>query len=176
MEITSSAALASITATVFLTTGVDVRGSVAVTQDVPPLAPDASSAALVIQAFSVIGSSDRGSFSYWPKLTLTETSGVSRAVIKTMTFELMDVGPSGRVPVVRQPREVPAGGTITFDEDDYGYGPWLESQHGRCIACLTRDFICGRRRARRLCHSRRAGYAITSTLAPVRVEFPNHGP
>ena len=126
VEITSSAALASITATVFFTTGVDLTGSVAVTQDVPPLAPDASSAALVIQAFSVIGSSERGSFSYWPKLTLTETSGVSRALIKKMTFQLLDVGPSGRVPVVWEPREVPAGGTIALDEDDYGYGPWLD--------------------------------------------------
>jgi hypothetical protein len=126
LEITSSVALASITATVSFTTGVDPIGSVALTEDVPPLPPNASSAALVIQAFSVIGSSDRDSFSYSPKLTLTETSGASRALIKKMTFELLDVGPSGRVPVVWEPREVPAGGTIILDEDDYGYGPWLE--------------------------------------------------
>jgi hypothetical protein len=126
VEITSPVALASVTATVSFTNGVDPIGSVAVTEDAPVLAANDSSAALVIQAFSVVGSSDHGSFSYLPKLTLAETSGVSRAVIKKMTFQLLDVGPSGRVPVVWEPREVPAGGTITLDEDDYGYGPWLE--------------------------------------------------
>jgi hypothetical protein len=126
VEITSQVALASITATVFFTNGVDPIRSVAVTEDAPLLAPNASSTALVIQAFSVVGSSDHGSFSYWPKLTLAETSGVSRALIEKMTFQLLDVGPPGRVPIVWEPREVPAGGAITLDEDDYGYGPWLE--------------------------------------------------
>jgi hypothetical protein len=125
-EITSPAGLASITATVFFANGVGQTGSLAVTKDVAPLPPSASSAALVIQSFSVVGSFDRSSFSYWPKLTLTETSGVSRALIKKMTFELLDVGPSGRVPTSWEPRDVPAGGSITLDEDDYGYGPWLE--------------------------------------------------
>jgi hypothetical protein len=126
VEITSSVALTSITATVTFTNGAGQAGTVAVTKDAPRLVPDPSAAALVIQAFSVMGSSDSGSFSYWPKLTLTETSGVSRALIKKMTFELLDVGPSGRVPPSWEPREVPAGGSITLDEDDYGYGPWLE--------------------------------------------------
>ena len=125
-EITSPVALASITATVFFTNGVDPIRSVAVTEDAPLLPPNASSAALVIQAFSVVGSSDRGSFSYWPKVTLAETAGVSRALIKKMTFQLLDVGSPGRVPTLWEPREVPAGGTIALDEDDYGYGPWLE--------------------------------------------------
>ena len=126
VEITSPVALGSITATVFFTNFVDPIRSVSATKDAPLLDSNASSAALVIQAFSVVGSSDPGSFFYWPKLTLAETSGVSRAVIKKMTFELLDVGPPGRVPIVWEPREVPAGGTITLDEDSYGYGPWLE--------------------------------------------------
>jgi len=125
VEITSPVALPSITATVFFTNGVGQTGSVAVTENAPLLAPNAPSAALVIQAFSVLGSSDPRYFYYWPKLTLTETSGVSRALIKKVTFELLDVGPSGRIPPSLEPREVPAGGTITLDEDDYG-GPWLE--------------------------------------------------
>jgi hypothetical protein len=126
VEITSQGALATITATVFFTSGADAPRSVAVTRDAPLLAPNASSAALTIQSFSVVGSSDHGSFSYWPKLTLAETSGISRAVIKKMTFELLDVGAAGHVPVDWEPREVPAGGTITLDEDAYGYGPWFE--------------------------------------------------
>jgi len=123
VEITSPVALASITATVSFNNEVGETGTVAVTEDAPPLAPNSSSAALVIQAFSVIGSPDQGY--YWPKLTLTEASGVSRALIKKMTFEWLDVGPPGRVPTVWEPHEIPAGGTITLENADYG-GPWFE--------------------------------------------------
>jgi hypothetical protein len=143
VEVTSPVGLASITATVFFTNGVGQTGSLTVTRDLSPLPPSASSAALVIQSFSVVGSSEGGSFSYWPKLTLTETSGVSHALIKKMTFELLDVGPSGRVPPSWEPREVPAGGSITLDEDEYGYGPWLEitSMADASRVSLTISFV-----------------------------------
>jgi hypothetical protein len=124
MEIISPVALASITATVSFTSDAGQTGTVAITENAPLFAPDASSAALVIRAFSVVGSSEGASFGYWPKVTLAETSGVSPALIKKMTFELVDVGPPGRIPPSWEPREVPAGGSITLDEDDYG-GPWL---------------------------------------------------
>lgn len=124
VEIISPDALSSITATVSFTNGVDSTGTVALTQDGPTLPANASSAVLVIQAFSVVGSSDRGTFSYWPKLTLAETAGVSRAVIRKMTFQLVGVGPAGRVPEVWEQHEVPACGTLTLDDDGYG-GPWL---------------------------------------------------
>lgn len=124
MEIVSAVALTSITATVSFTNGAGQTGTVAITENAPLFAPDGSSAALVIQAFSVVGSSEGASFGYWPKLTLAETSGVSRALIKKMTFELLDVGPAGHVPPSWEPREVPARGSMTLDEDDYG-GPWL---------------------------------------------------
>jgi hypothetical protein len=124
MEIISPVALASITATVSFANGAGQTGTAAITENAPLFAPDASSAALVIQAFSVVGSSEGASFGYWPKLTLAETSGVSRALIKKMTFELLDVGSSGRIPPSWEAREVPAGASITLDEDDYG-GPWL---------------------------------------------------
>jgi hypothetical protein len=81
---------------------------------------------LAIQALTVDGWSENGRFHYWPKLTLTETSGISRASIKAITFELLDVGPAGRVPPARDPGDVPAGGTIQLVEDAYGYGPWFE--------------------------------------------------
>ena len=90
----------------------------------------------MIQAFSVIGSSYPGLL-LLAELTLAETSGVSRALIKKMTFELLDVGPSGRVPAMWEPREVPAGGTIALDEDDYGYGPWLEITSMADASCVS---------------------------------------
>jgi hypothetical protein len=127
VEITSPVALTSITATVSFTNGVGQAGTVAGTEGAPRFVADPSSAALAIQAFSVIGRFDQRYFWYWPKLTLTETSGVSRALIKNITFQLLDVGPVGNVPPSWEPREVPAGGSITLDTDDLGYGmPWFE--------------------------------------------------
>jgi hypothetical protein len=44
-----------------------------------------------------------------------------------MVFELLDIGPAGRVPSVPVPISIiPAGGTIVLDEDPLGYGPWME--------------------------------------------------
>ena len=124
LEIVSPTALASITGTVTFVNDANQTGSVAITRNATLIAPAASSASLVIQAFSVVVSSDGSSFGYWPKLTLAETSGISRAVIKKMTFELLHVGPAGRVPPSWDAREVPAGSSIALDEDDYG-GPWI---------------------------------------------------
>jgi hypothetical protein len=142
MEIISPVALASIMATVSFTSDAGQTGTVAITENAPQFAPDASSAALVIQAFSVVGSSEGASFGYWPKLTLAETSGVSRALIKKMTFELLDVGPNGRVPPSWERREVPAGGSITLDEGDYG-DPWIwiTSMGNASRVSLTISFV-----------------------------------
>jgi len=142
MEIVSPVTLVSITATVSFTSDAGQTGTVAITENAPLFAADASSAALAIQAFSVVGSSEGGSFGYWSKVTLAETSGVSRALIKKMTFELLDVGPAGRVPPSWEPREVPAGGSITLDEDDYG-GPWLwiTSMSNASRVSLTISFV-----------------------------------
>jgi hypothetical protein len=84
-----------------------------------------SIATLAIRSFTVTGWTQSGRFHYWPKLTLAETSGSSRAVIKQMVFELVDTGPQGKVPIVWNPAQVPAGGTLTLDEGGYG-DPWLE--------------------------------------------------
>jgi hypothetical protein len=98
-------------------------------QTTSPAAPLAAPlATLVIREFSVTEWYDRsqGRYHYWPKLTVAETSGVSLASIASITFELLDVGPTGRVPPASGPFVVPAGGTLTLVEDSYGYGPWLE--------------------------------------------------
>ena len=95
----------------------------------PQLAAQAAPlATVVIREFSVTEWYDRsqGRYHYWPKLTVAETSGVSLASITSITFELLDVGPTGRVPPAPGPFVVPAGGTLSLVEDAYGYGPWFE--------------------------------------------------
>jgi hypothetical protein len=93
---------------------------------VPPAAPGTPLATLVIRDFSVFGWYDqtRQRFHYWPKLTVAETGNVSAASITSITFELLDVGPDGRVPPATGSFAVPAGGELRLDEDLYG--PWLE--------------------------------------------------
>jgi hypothetical protein len=124
VEITSPTALSSITATVSFTNDLGQTGSVAATVDGPTISASPSGATLVIQTFTVSGWYDHGLSFYWPKLTLTETSGRSSASINKINFELLDIGSSGRVPPDLTPRAVPAGGTISLDDD--GYGPWFE--------------------------------------------------
>jgi hypothetical protein len=88
--------------------------------------PDSPDAALAISQFVVAGSFSGGQFWYLPKLTLIETTGRSRATIVKMTFELLDVGPAGRVPPSHELIVVPAGGAMVLDEDPSGFGPWQE--------------------------------------------------
>jgi hypothetical protein len=93
---------------------------------VPPVAQGVPDVTVDIQAFSVTGWYADGRFHYWPRLTIAETGGRGPVVIAEMTFELLDVGPAGRVPPVRQSIQVPAGGALTLDANDYDGGPWLE--------------------------------------------------
>jgi hypothetical protein len=123
-EFKSPGALTSVTVTVYFVDPAGHIGSVAADTVVPATPQTASTAALTIGAFTVEGWYEKGYFQYWPKLTLSESSGRSQATIKTITFELLDVGPSGRVPPSWNPGVVPAGGSITFTEDDYG-GAWF---------------------------------------------------
>ncbi len=92
----------------------------------PALSMDPPDATLEIRRFVVAGSFSGGYFWYWPKLTLIETTGRSDARIVKITFELLDIGPAGRVPEIHESIVVPAGGTIVLDEDPLGYGPWRE--------------------------------------------------
>ena len=92
--------------------------------------PDSPDAALAISQFVVAGSFSGGQFWYLPKLTLIETTGRSRATIVKTTFELLDVGPAGRVPPSHELIVVPAGGAIVLDKDPLGFGPWKEISSG----------------------------------------------
>jgi hypothetical protein len=65
-----------------------------------------------------------GRYHYFPKLTLKETSGRTSVRIVRIAFELLDVGPDGRVQPSQQQIPVPAGGTIVLDENEWG--PWVE--------------------------------------------------
>jgi hypothetical protein len=123
---TSPTAVLSMTVKASFRDGGGRTGSVAADAPVPTISQASSSAILAIQAFTVDGSFENGRFYYWPKLTLKETSGISRASIKAITFELLDVGPAGRVPPAVNPAIVPAGGMIQLVEDAYGYGPWFD--------------------------------------------------
>jgi len=100
---------------------------------VPPISQVLPDVTLAIKAFSVTGWFENGRFHYWPRLTVAETSGRGPAAIVEITFELLDVGPAGRVPPTYQRFVVAAGGTLTLDEDGYD-GPWLEIDSERADA------------------------------------------
>jgi hypothetical protein len=115
--------LGTVTVTVSYVDGAGAITTATATAQAPEVS-DGSIATLAIRSFTVSGWTEGGWFQYWPRLTLAETSGASRAIIKQMVFELTGTGSAGRVPVVWNPAEIAAGGTITLDEDGYG-GPWL---------------------------------------------------
>ena len=117
-------ALTSVTVTIYFVDHAGHSGSVAADTVVPDIPQAASTAALTIGTFTVESWYESGAFQYWPKLTLRETSGQSPATIRTITFELLDVGLYGHVPLYRNPGVVPAGGSLEFIEDDYG-GSWF---------------------------------------------------
>ena len=128
LEMVSPIALPSIAVNITVSDDAGHVATVSGEAAVPPISQDVAAAALVIRDFTVAGWYDQNQrrYHYWPKLTLAETSGVSPASIVKLAFELLDVGPAGRVPPSLGPVAVPAAGTISLVEDDYGYGPWLE--------------------------------------------------
>lgn len=88
--------------------------------------PDyASLASVEIRHFSVVRRQHQKRFLYWPKLTLAETSGRTRAAIKKIAFELLDAGAAGQVVPVWNAPVVPAGGTIRLVTGTNGQ-PWFE--------------------------------------------------
>jgi hypothetical protein len=124
VAIVTAEAVGTVTVTVSYADAAGVAGTATANAETPDVVAG-SSATLAIRSFTVTGWTNGGRFYYWPRLTLAETSGSSGAVIKQMVFELTDTGPEGKVPVVWNPMQVPAGGTLTLDEGDYG-DPWLE--------------------------------------------------
>ena len=59
-------------------------------------------------------------------LTIAETSGRSRASIKKIVFELLDVGTAAQAQVLWTARDVPVGDTISLVTGMNGHAPWFE--------------------------------------------------
>jgi len=124
-DMTSAIALPTITVIVTVNNDAGQTETVTAVAQVPAISQDIAAPTVVIQAFTMTGWKTDRYFHYWPKLTLAETSGVGRAFVRKMTFELLDIGPAGRIPPAWDVGYVPAGGTLTLDADDYD-GPWFE--------------------------------------------------
>jgi hypothetical protein len=125
-EIASPLALASVSAIVFFTDDEGQPGIVSAVGTVPHVPDRASLASLVIRQFTVDRRQHQGRFLYWPKVTLAETSGRSRASIRKIVFELLDVGAAGQAQPVWSAPVVPAGDTVSLDTGKDGRAPWFE--------------------------------------------------
>ena len=91
-EIASPLALASISAIIFFTDDEGQTGIVSAVAQSPRRARSCLPRLTRDPDFTVGRREHRGRFLYWPKLTIAETSGRSRASIKKIVFELLDVG------------------------------------------------------------------------------------
>ena len=125
-EIASPLALESISAIVFFTDDHGQTSIVSASAPVSAVSRDASVAALEIRQFTVGRRAEQGRFRYWPKLTLAEASGRSRASIKKIVFELLDVGAAGEVLPVWSAPDVAAGDAISLITGRDGQSPWFE--------------------------------------------------
>jgi hypothetical protein len=97
-EIASALALDSISAIVFFTDDDGQTGIVSAATRVPDLPHRGSLASLEIRQFTVSRRQHQGRFVYAPQLTLAETSGRSRASIRKLVFQLLDVGAASQAP------------------------------------------------------------------------------
>jgi hypothetical protein len=125
-EIASPLALASISAIVFFTDDEGQDGIVSAAAKVPDVPAGASLASLAIHHFTVGRRMERGRFLYRPRLTLAETSGRSRASIRKVVFELLDVGAARQPLPVWNAADVAAGGAISLVTGKTGHAPWFE--------------------------------------------------
>lgn len=92
------------------------------TTPIPPIPADPSQAILQMSNFIVTRWQQTPSeWDYWPRLTPTETGGLSAATITRIDFTLLDIGIYGSVPPEFGSWTVPSGGSITvFDKRIYG--------------------------------------------------------
>jgi hypothetical protein len=125
-EIASARALESISAIIFFTDDDGQTGIVSAAARVPDMPDRASLASLVIRQFSVSRRQHQGRFLYWPTLTLAETSGRSRASIRKIAFELLDVGAATQALPLWNAADVPAGDTVTLATGKGSQAPWFE--------------------------------------------------
>ncbi|HET8772580.1 MAG TPA: hypothetical protein VFP80_02265, partial [Thermoanaerobaculia bacterium] len=125
-EIASPVALGSIYAIVFFADDDGQTGIVSAVARAPEVSDRDSKASLAIRQFTVRRRQGPGRFLYWPSLTLAETSGRSRARIRKIAFELLDVGGASQAPPVWNAPDVPAGGTISLATGSGAKAPWFE--------------------------------------------------
>lgn len=125
-EIASPLALGSISAIVFFVDDDGQTGVVSAVARAPEVSDRDSNASLAIRQFTVERRQGAGRFLYRPTLTLAETSGRSRARIRKIAFELLDVGGASQAPPVWNVPDVPAGGTISLATGSGAQAPWFE--------------------------------------------------
>ena len=125
-EIASALALDSISAIVFFTDDDGQTGIVSAAARLPDLPDRGSLASLEIRQFTVSRRQNQGRFVYAPQLTLAETSGRSRASIRKMVFELLDVGAASQAPPLWNVPPVAAGDAISLVSGKNGRAPWFE--------------------------------------------------
>ena len=175
-EIASPLALASVSAIVFFTDDEGQPGIVSAVGRVPDVPDRASLASLVIRQFTIARRQHQGRFLYWPKLTLAETSGRSRASIRKIVFELLDVGAAGQAQPVWSAPVVPAGDTISLDTGKDGRAPWFEIESSADASRVVGgDLVRGRRGPRRPGQRHRARIPVGSgdrTTMPAAIGTP----
>jgi hypothetical protein len=87
---------------------------------ITPIESAPTSASLQISDFALTRWQEPYEWDYWPRFTVTETSGTAGVTITRIELTLLDVGIYGRVPPSFGPWEVPAGGSIRLF-DEWGY-------------------------------------------------------
>ena len=125
-EIDSPFALGFISAFISCIDDQGQAGIVSAAARVPDISDEVSIAAVSIRHFTVNRRGHPGDFKYWPKLALAETSGLSRASIRKIVFELLDIRGDSRASLLRNPPDIPAGGTIGLDTAANSQAPWFE--------------------------------------------------
>jgi hypothetical protein len=91
------------------------------TTPITPIESAPTSASLQISDFALTRWQEPYEWDYWPRFTVTETSGTAGVTITRIEFTLLDMSPSGRVPPSFGSWPIPGGGSIRlFDEWSYG--------------------------------------------------------
>ncbi len=160
-EIALALALDSIAAIVFFTDEDGQTGIVSAAARVPELPDRGSLASLEIRQFTVSRRQNQGRFVYAPQLTLAETSGRSRASIRKIVFELLDVGAASQAPPLwnctargRRRRYQPR------QRQERSGALVRNRQHRGCLAGVRGDLVRGRCRPRRTGQCHRAGSTV----------------
>jgi hypothetical protein len=118
------------------------------TTTIAPIESAPASASLQISDFALTRWQEPYEWDYWPRFTVTETSGASDVTITRIEFLPLDTGINGRVPPSFGPWTVPAGGSIRlFDEwgyDEPAFGLSSSRRTDRVMVTLSYVDAAGR--------------------------------